>query len=108
MFNPVRKKGRSPNLQIGWEEKPYKILRRINEVLVQIQRQGGTKRRIVHVNRIRMVKDPDRILLAEDPLPGHAAVGHTRRMVPAVVQTPRTIYVEERQPERGGRDVRDT
>ena len=105
LFNPVRKKGRSPKLQIGWEEKPYKILKQINEVQVQIQRQGGTKRRIIHVNRIRRVRDPDRVIPAEDIPLGQAEQGHTRRMVSAMAQTSRTISVHERQTEREGREM---
>ena len=57
LFNPIRKKGRSPKLQIGWEEKPHRILQVINDVLVRIRKQGGHKTRVVHVNRIRKVKD---------------------------------------------------
>ena len=101
----MRKKGKSPKLQIGWEEKPYRILRKINEVLVQNQRQGGTKKRIVHVNRIRRVKDPDKVIPEADNPLGQAVVGHTRRMVSAMPQTSRTIFAQERQTEREEREM---
>ena len=44
LFNPVRKKGKSPKLQVGWEEKPYRILRIVNEVLVR-SKEGPRKRK---------------------------------------------------------------
>jgi len=66
LFNPIRKKGRSPKLKIGLEEKPHRILQVINDVLVRIKKQGGHKTRVVHVNRIRKVKDLTKLDL-EDP-----------------------------------------
>ena len=59
------KREKCPKLQIGWEEKPYQILQGINEVLVKIQRQGSPKKRAAHVNRMRKVKDPTRIVTVD-------------------------------------------
>jgi hypothetical protein len=50
LYNPQRKKGFSPKLQRHWEG-PYKIVKRVNDVVYRIQR-GSSKCKIVHVDRL--------------------------------------------------------
>lgn len=52
LFNPTRKIGVSPKLSAPWEERPYKVLSKINEVVYKIQ-QGKKKPRIVHVDKLK-------------------------------------------------------
>jgi hypothetical protein len=56
LYNPTRKVGRSPKLQIFWEATPYVVTEIINEVVVKIQRNKEAKPRIVHIDRVKPVK----------------------------------------------------
>ncbi|POS82547.1 hypothetical protein EPUL_004988, partial [Erysiphe pulchra] len=51
LYNPQRRRGFSPKLQKDWEG-PYKVIKRINDVVYRIQRLPRGKKRVVHVNRL--------------------------------------------------------
>lgn len=51
LFNPQRRRGLSPKLQKNWEG-PYKVVKRINDVVYRIQKLPRGKKRVVHVNRL--------------------------------------------------------
>ena len=51
LFNPTKQVGKSPKLTIFWEEEPYVITEKVNDVVMKIQRNRRTKPRIVHVDR---------------------------------------------------------
>ena len=50
LYNPRRRKGLCPKLQTNWEG-PYKVIKRINDVVYRIQR-GRTKPKVVHLDRL--------------------------------------------------------
>ena len=62
IFNPSKKGGRSPKLQLGWERRPYKILEIINDVVLRTQQYEKGKKRVVHTNCVQPVRDPERVL----------------------------------------------
>ncbi|UYV74279.1 K02A2.6-like [Cordylochernes scorpioides] len=51
MFNPKRKRGLSPKLTPMWEG-PYKVVKRINDLVYRIQRSSKAKPRVVHLSRL--------------------------------------------------------
>lgn len=51
LYNPQRKKGLSPKLTPVWEG-PYKIIKKINDVVYRIQRSPRSKMKVVHLNRL--------------------------------------------------------
>jgi hypothetical protein len=51
LFNPKRKKGRSPKLDIPWEG-PYTVIQVRRGVLVDIQQSRHTKPRVVHIDKL--------------------------------------------------------
>ncbi|XP_045482836.1 uncharacterized protein LOC123686668 [Harmonia axyridis] len=51
LYNPQRKRRLSPKLQRDWEG-PYKVIKRINDVVYRIQSFPKGKKRVVHVNRL--------------------------------------------------------
>lgn len=51
LYNPQRKKGLSPKLSPSWEG-PYRIVKRINDVVYRIQRSPRSKMKVVHLNRL--------------------------------------------------------
>jgi len=52
LYNPQRKKGRSPKLAQEWEG-PYTILSRLNDVVYRIQRNPRCKMKVVHLDRLK-------------------------------------------------------
>ena len=58
LFNPTKQIGKSPKLTIFWEEEPYVITERVNDVVMKIQKNRRTKPRIVHVDRLKLVEGP--------------------------------------------------
>ena len=52
LYNPKRKRGRSPKLSPAWEG-PYIIVTRINDVVYRIQKTKKSKMKVVHVNRLK-------------------------------------------------------
>ena len=58
LFNPTKQVGKSPKLTIFWEEEPYVITEKVNDVVMKIQRNRRTKPRIVHVDRLKLVEGP--------------------------------------------------
>ena len=58
LFNPTKRVGKSPKLTVFWEEEPYVITEKVNDVVVKIQRSRRTKPRIVHVDRLKLVEGP--------------------------------------------------
>ena len=55
LYNPTKRPGRSPKLQVFWEEEPYIVQDVISDHIVQIQKKGAKRPRIVHVDYIRPV-----------------------------------------------------
>uniref|UniRef100_W8B595 RNA-directed DNA polymerase n=1 Tax=Ceratitis capitata TaxID=7213 RepID=W8B595_CERCA len=53
LYNPQRKRGLSPKLQCNWEG-PYKVIKRLNDVVYRIQTVGSTrnKMKVVHLERL--------------------------------------------------------
>jgi transposase InsO family protein len=51
LFNPQRKKGLSPKLQKAWEG-PYKVLKRLNDVVYRIQRSPWARPKVVNLHRL--------------------------------------------------------
>ncbi|GFU73309.1 kinectin [Trichonephila clavipes] len=51
LWNPKRLKGISPKLQTKWEG-PYAVLKRLNDVVVRIQKTPHSKPKVVHYNRV--------------------------------------------------------
>ena len=51
LYNPMRRKGRSPKLQRSWEG-PYKVVTRINDVVYRIQKNPRAKMKVVHLDRL--------------------------------------------------------
>ena len=43
---------------IFWEEDPYVIIEKVNDVVMKIQKSRRHKPRIVHVDRLKLVKGP--------------------------------------------------
>ena len=50
-YNPQRKIGKSPKLQQDWEG-PYRIIKKINDVIYRIQKGQRTKMKVIHVDRL--------------------------------------------------------
>ena len=57
LFNPTKKVGRSPKLQIRWEEKPWQVVEIISDLVIRIEALDGKKKRVVHRNQLKEVKD---------------------------------------------------
>ncbi|GFX71951.1 retrovirus-related Pol polyprotein from transposon 412 [Trichonephila clavipes] len=51
LWNPKRHKGISPKLQTNWEG-PYGVLKRLNDVVVRIQKSSHSKPKVIHYNRL--------------------------------------------------------
>ncbi|GFW25223.1 retrovirus-related Pol polyprotein from transposon 412 [Trichonephila clavipes] len=51
LWNPKRRKGLSPKLQTNWEG-PYTVLKRLNDVVVRIQKSPHSKPKVIHYNRL--------------------------------------------------------
>ncbi|KXJ10888.1 Retrovirus-related Pol polyprotein from transposon 412 [Exaiptasia diaphana] len=51
-YNPKRRKGVSPCLQLPWEG-PYLVLKRISDVVYKIQKSPRSKSRIIHHDRLQ-------------------------------------------------------
>lgn len=56
LFNPTKRVGKSPKLTIFWEETPYVIVDKVNDVVMKIQKNRKSKPRIVHVDRLKLVE----------------------------------------------------
>ncbi|UYV63685.1 hypothetical protein LAZ67_2005303 [Cordylochernes scorpioides] len=51
LFHPKRKKGLSPELMALWKG-PYKIIKRINDLVYRIQQSSKSKAKVVHLGRL--------------------------------------------------------
>ncbi|GFW23589.1 retrovirus-related Pol polyprotein from transposon 412 [Trichonephila clavipes] len=58
LWNPKRRKGLSPKLQTHWEG-PYTVLKRLNDVVVRIQKSPHSKPMVIHYNRLAPYLDQD-------------------------------------------------
>ena len=58
LFNPTKQVGKSPKLTIFWEEDPYIIIEKVNDVVMKIQKGRRHKPRVVHVDRLKLVTGP--------------------------------------------------
>lgn len=59
LYNPQRKRGLCPKFQSSWEG-PYRIIKRINDVVYRIQKVPRGKFKVVHANRLSPFKDDNR------------------------------------------------
>ena len=57
LYNPIRKKGRTPKLDMMWQG-PYGIVNLIGEVLAEIRSGKRNKSRIVHVDKLALTRRP--------------------------------------------------
>jgi hypothetical protein len=57
LYNPTKKVERSPKLTIYWEEEPYTIIEIVNDVTMKIRKDISTKPRIVHVDRLKKLRE---------------------------------------------------
>lgn len=57
LYNPQRRKGLSPKLQSSWEG-PYKIIKKINDLVYRIQWNASASRKmkVVHLDRLSPYK----------------------------------------------------
>lgn len=51
LYNPKRRRGCSPKLERNWDG-PYKVLKKISDVIYRIMKMPNGKRKIVHYNRL--------------------------------------------------------
>src|SRR5215469_2910375 len=51
LCNPQRRRERSPKLQSHWEG-PYRVTKRINDVVHRIQKSPKAKMKVVHLDRL--------------------------------------------------------
>ncbi|GFX34244.1 retrovirus-related Pol polyprotein from transposon 412 [Trichonephila clavipes] len=51
LWNLKRHKGLSPKVQTNWEG-PYTVLKRLNDLVVRIQKSPHSKRKVIHYNRL--------------------------------------------------------
>ncbi|GFV82415.1 retrovirus-related Pol polyprotein from transposon 412 [Trichonephila clavipes] len=58
LWNLKRRKGLSPKLQTNWEG-PYTVLKRLNEVVVRIQKSPHSKPKVIHYNRLALYLGQD-------------------------------------------------
>ena len=65
LFNPKRRRGRSPKLQSNWEE-PYTVKKRINDVVYRIQQEGQRKFKFVHLDRLPKYYFRDGLLVRDE------------------------------------------
>ncbi|KAJ8973385.1 hypothetical protein NQ317_012101 [Molorchus minor] len=65
LYNPARKKGRSPKLQKTWEG-PYTVIKRINDLVYRIQRGPRAKMKVVHLDRLAPYRRPHEELVDRD------------------------------------------
>ena len=57
LYNPRRRKGRSPKLDIPWEG-PFAVVKVFNQVLCLIQKSRRSKPKIVHVDKLCHTRQP--------------------------------------------------
>ena len=58
LYNPKRRKGRSPKLQQDWEG-PYNVITKINDVVYRIQKGPRGKFKVVHLDRLATYLEPE-------------------------------------------------
>ncbi|MBJ5584764.1 hypothetical protein JGG81_25530 [Salmonella enterica subsp. enterica serovar Typhimurium] len=51
IFSPCRRKGLSPKLQRNWDG-PYKVIKKLNDVVYRVQRRSSSSYKFVHIDRI--------------------------------------------------------
>ncbi|VEN40030.1 unnamed protein product [Callosobruchus maculatus] len=51
LYNPQKRHGLTPKLQSSWEG-PYKVVKKINDVIYRIKKADGGKPTVVHFNRL--------------------------------------------------------
>ena len=66
MFNPTKKIGRSPKLQIKWEEEPYRVLGTLSDLVIKIESINRKRRRIVHRNQVKEVQNQEEYRTAKE------------------------------------------
>ncbi|GBN23169.1 hypothetical protein AVEN_217546-1 [Araneus ventricosus] len=51
MYNPKQRRGLSPKLQQNWE-RPYTVVKKLNDVVYRVQRSPNAKPKVIHINRL--------------------------------------------------------
>jgi len=51
LFNPQRKKSKTPKLQSNWEG-PYRIVKKLSDITFRIQKSARYRLKIVHADRL--------------------------------------------------------
>ena len=62
LFNPTKKVGRSPKLQVKWEKEPFRVLDTISDMVIRIERLDGKESRVVQRNQIKKVENAQKYL----------------------------------------------
>ncbi|KAG7164273.1 hypothetical protein Hamer_G003421 [Homarus americanus] len=57
LYNPLQKKGHSPQLHIPWEG-PYTVVERLSDVTYRIIGRRKAQPKVVHVNRLWQYHEP--------------------------------------------------
>ena len=60
LYNPTKKVGLSPKLQVQWEDKPYEVVKLLSDLVVQLKQVGTQKKRVVHRNQVKLVGDQEK------------------------------------------------
>ena len=60
LYNPTKKIGLSPKLQIQWEEKSYEVVQMLSDLVVQLKQVDTQKKRVVHHNQVKVVGDQEK------------------------------------------------
>ncbi|GBO23810.1 hypothetical protein AVEN_67342-1 [Araneus ventricosus] len=58
MYNPKRRRGLSPKLQQNWE-RPYTVVKKLNDVVYRVQRSTNAKPKVIHINRLAPYRATD-------------------------------------------------
>lgn len=58
LYNPKRVKGKSPKLQSDWEG-PFKVIKKLNDVVYRIQKNAKAKMKVVHIDRMAIYNGGD-------------------------------------------------
>ena len=56
LYNPTKRAGRSPKLQVKFEEGPYRIKRHLSDLVVEIEASRSKRKRVIHSNQVKEVK----------------------------------------------------
>jgi len=61
VYNPQRKKGRTPKLQSNWEG-PYRIVKKLSDVIFMIQKSARHRLKVVNADRLAPFEEKEKRL----------------------------------------------